>query len=179
VIKEENVTEIESLRALLTDAFGRVTELVEDITKDLSPELAAYRPDPDANSIAWLVWHVARLQDDHIAGLAGTDQVWPAWRDRFGLPFDDWAVGYGQSSEEVGQVKVSGELLRDYYRDVNRQALDYIGRLDAEELERVVDTNWDPPVTAAVRLISVLDDNTQHMGQAGYVRGLAQRAGIS
>lgn len=98
------MTDIESLRSLLTDAFGRVAELIDGITDDLSPEVATYRPDPGANSIAWLVWHATRVQDDHMADLAGTEQVWPRWRERFGLPFAADATGYGQSAEEVGQV---------------------------------------------------------------------------
>ena len=38
--------------------------------------------------------------------------------------------------------------------------------------DRVVDRTWDPPVTLGVRLVSILDDDTQHAGQAAYVRGL-------
>lgn len=173
------MNDLEALRSLTADAFGRVLELVEDITADLSIERSSYRPDPEANSIGWLIWHAARVQDDHVADLAGVDQVWPTWRDRFGLPFEPSATGYGQSAEEVGQVRVGGDLLAGYYRDVHAMTTDYLERLTAEELARVVDTNWDPPVTASVRLVSVIGDTTQHLGQAYYVRGLAERAGIS
>lgn len=172
------MSDIDALRALVGDAFGRVEELVDGITDGLSPELATYRPDPEANSIAWLIWHATRVLDDHVADLAGVDQVWPQWRDRFGLPFDDFATGYGQSAQEVGQVRVSGELLAGYHHDVQQLTRDYVGKLDGAELDRVVDTNWDPPVTASVRLVSVIGDITQHLGQAAYVKGLAERAGV-
>lgn len=171
------MNDIESLQALVTDAFGRVLELVEGLS-DLSPEQATYRPDPVANSMAWLVWHATRVQDAQIADLAGVEQAWPAWRDRFGLPFDPGATGYGQSSEDVGKVQVSAELLIGYYRDVHALTVGYLGRLTADELNRIVDTHWDPPVTASVRLVSVIGDVTQHLGQAYYIRGLAERAGI-
>lgn len=173
------MSEIDALRALVTDAFGRVEELVDGITSGLSPALATYRPDPQSNSIAWLIWHATRVQDDHVADLAGVDQVWPAWRERFGLPFGDFATGYGQSADEVGQVQVSGELLAGYQHDVQQLCRDYIGRLDEAELDRIVDTRWNPPVTASVRLVSVIGDITQHLGQAAYVKGLAGRAGVS
>lgn len=173
------MSDIEALRALVTDAFERVLELVDGIATDLSPELATYRADPEANTIAWLVWHAARVQDDHVADLAGVDQVWPGWRDRFALPFEPFATGYGQSSADVGKVTASGELLTGYYRDVHALTTDYIGRLSADELDRVVDSNWDPPVTASARLVSVIGDTTQHLGQAFYIRGLAERAGVS
>jgi hypothetical protein len=171
------MTDLTAVHTLLTDSFGRVRELVETATRDLSVETSGYRPDPDANSIGWLVWHLSRIQDDHVAGLAGVDQVWPRWRDRFDLPFDDFATGYGQSSEDVAAVRVSGELLAGYHADVHQLTSSYLEGLSETELERVVDERWDPPVTASVRLVSVISDCLQHLGQAAYVRGLAERAG--
>jgi hypothetical protein len=171
------MTDIGALRDLLVDSFQRVHELVQQLTDGLTEEAATFRPDPDANSAAWLLWHLSRVQDDHVAELAGVEQAWPSWRDRFGLPFADDATGYGQGSAEVGQVRVSGELLAGYHADVHELCLRYVQGVTAEELQRVVDERWDPPVTASVRLVSVLGDALQHLGQAGYVLGLAQRAG--
>ncbi len=54
-------------KQILVDAFGRVRELVIDLTDGLTDEIASYRPDPEANSIAWLIWHLSRVQDDHVA----------------------------------------------------------------------------------------------------------------
>ena len=165
----------EYAKQILADAFGRVRELVLDITDGLTDEIATYRPDPDANSIAWLLWHLTRGQDHQVADLAQVEQMWPQWRERFGLPFDKWATGYGQGPTEVAAVRVSGELLGDYYRDVHELTLRYLDGITADELDRIVDTHWDPPVTAAVRLVSVIGDSMQHAGQAAYVRGLAER----
>ena len=47
-----------------------------------------------------------------------------------------------------------------------------VASVTAEELARVVDTNWDPPVTASARLVSIIDDCAQHLGQAAYLRGI-------
>lgn len=163
---------------LLIDAYGRVREAVHHVVEGLSPEQLAYRPDGKANSIAWLVWHLARVQDDHVAAAGGLDQVWTAqgWVGRFGLPFQPSATGYGQSSSEVGAVKVSaGDLLTGYLDAVHEQTVAYISGLGDEEFERIVDERWDPPVTLGVRLISVIEDDLQHVGQAAYVRGLAER----
>jgi hypothetical protein len=162
-------------RDLLVDAFGRIRETVVELTDGLTEETATYRPDPDGNTIAWLLWHLTRTQDDHVAGLARVEQAWPRWRDRFGLPFSDWATGYGQSSDEVAAVRASGDLLAGYHGDVHQLSLDYVGQISTDELDRVVDTRWNPPVTAAVRLVSVLDDTMQHLGQAAYVHGMAER----
>lgn len=164
-----------SAQEILRDSFTRVRDLVADLAGGLTEEVATYRPDPDANSIAWLLWHLARVQDDHVAGLAGVEQAWAGWRDRFGLPFGTDAIGYGQTSEEVGVVRSDPALLGSYHADVHELTLRYLDRLSDDELTRVVDTRWDPPVTVSVRLVSVVNDLAQHVGQAAYVRGLAER----
>ncbi len=176
-------TNSEAAHGLLVDSFERVSGLVESLTDGLSPELATWRPDDAANSIGWLLWHLTRVQDDHVADLAGEDQVWPRWRDRFGLPFGPWATGYGQSAEEAAQVRASADLLAGYHADVHQLTLRYLERVRSNggeaELARVVDESWRPPVTAGVRLVSVIGDTLQHLGQAAYVKGLANRAGVA
>jgi hypothetical protein len=160
--------------AVLIDTFQRVADDLPHILDGLSEDDLAWRPSGDANPIGWLVWHLLRVQDDHVAEVAGTEQVWTAqgFADRFGLPFEPTVIGYGQSSEEVGQVRVAADLLLEYSEAVHRQTLDYLGGLSDDDLDRIVDERWDPPVTLGARLVSVLNDDTQHLGQAGYVRGL-------
>jgi hypothetical protein len=159
---------------LLNDAFDRVLQTATSAVDGLTDEQLATRPAPDANSIAWLVWHLARVQDDHVAEVAGTEQVWTAqdFVTRFDLPFDSGATGYGMSSEEVGHVRVGAEPLADYVRAVHAATTSYVAGLDAEDLDRIVDERWDPPVSLGVRLVSVVSDDLQHAGQAAYLRGL-------
>jgi uncharacterized damage-inducible protein DinB len=160
---------------LLADAFGRVRYEVHECVDSLSPDQLAYRPDGAANSIAWLVWHLTRIQDDHVAHVAGTEQVWMAdgWADRFGLPFLPTATGYGHGSAEVAAVTVSSsEQLTAYHDAVYQRTLRYLPGLTDQDLDRVVDESWDPPVTLGVRLISVVSDDLQHVGSAAYLRGL-------
>ena len=159
---------------LLEDAFDRIKQLVSGIADGLTEEQLATRVSDDANSIAWLLWHLTRVQDDHVAEVAGHEQVWTAegWYDRFGLPFDPSAHGYGQSSREVAQVRVGAELLIGYHDAVHAKTIEYVRGLTGADLDRVVDDNWDPPVTLGVRLVSVISDDLQHAGQAAYVRGL-------
>ena len=163
------------VKQILVDAFGRVRELVIDLTDGLTDETASYLPDPEANSIAWLIWHLSRVQDDHLADLAQVEQVWPEWRERFGLPFNTRVTGYGHGPKDVAAVRVSSKLLGAYHQAVHELTLRYVDGITAAELVRIVDTRWDPPVTAAVRLVSVIGDTMQHLGQAAYVRGLAER----
>jgi uncharacterized damage-inducible protein DinB len=166
--------------ALLTDSFSRIGEEVHAAVDALSAEQLAYRVDPEANSIGWLVWHLSRVQDDHVAGVAGSEQVWTAqgWVERFGLPFPVHAIGYGHSSDEVAAVAVeSPDLLTGYYDAVAARTAEYVGGLTDADLDRVVDEAWDPPVTLGVRLVSVIDDCAQHAGQAAFVRGVLLRRG--
>jgi uncharacterized damage-inducible protein DinB len=162
---------------LLADAFGRIREIVHEVTEGLSPDQLALRPGGQANSIAWLIWHLTRITDDHVAAAAGAEQAWTAagWAARFGLSLRTEATGYGHSSEEVAAVRVeSGALLTGYHDAVYEQTIRYVGRLGDADLDRVVDERWDPPVTLGVRLVSVIADDLQHAGQAAYVRGLAE-----
>jgi uncharacterized damage-inducible protein DinB len=159
---------------LLADAFGRIQSVVGRALDGLTDEQLAQQVGPGANSVAWLVWHLTRIQDDHVAGVAGTTQAWTdaGWYDRFGLPFDPADHGYGHEPAQVEAVTVPGELLRAYHDAVYQRTLDYVRTLSDQDLDRVVDTHWDPPVTLGVRLVSVISDDLQHAGQAAYVKGL-------
>ena len=162
-------------RELLRDAFTRLIEHVDEITDGLTDEKANYRPSPGANSIAWLIWHSARVQDIQLAPIAGVDQVWTrdGWVDRFGLDLPRNDTGYGHGPDEVAKVQASADLLAGYYHAVHKLTLEFVAGVTAEDLGRIVDPGWDPPVTASSRLVSIIDDCAQHLGQAAYVRGIA------
>ena len=163
-------------RELLRDSFTRLIEHADGLTDGLSDEVSFFRPTPDANSIAWLVWHSARIQDAQVADISGTAQMWfsGGWVDRFALDLPRDAHGYGHTPEEVGRVRAPAGLLAGYYHAVHKMTLEYIAGITTEELARVVDENWSPPVTASVRLVSIIDDCAQHLGQAAYIRGIAR-----
>jgi uncharacterized damage-inducible protein DinB len=163
--------------SLLEDTFSRIRAEVHAVLAGLGPDDLVFRPDPGANSIAWLVWHLTRIQDDHVANVAGSDQVWTAggWSDRFGLPLDVADTGWGHGPDQVAAVRADAELLRGYYDATDEATLRYVRTLSSADLDRVVDTHWDPPVTLGVRLVSVIGDDLQHVGQAAYVKGIVQR----
>src|ERR1700744_5624569 len=164
-----------AVQELLRDAFTRLIEHVDELTEGLTDDQAGYRPSPNANSIAWLIWHSARVQDIQLAPIAGIEQVWldEGWVDRFGLDLPRNDTGYGHGPEEVAKVQASADLLAGYYQDVHRGTLEFVADVTAEDLARVVDRNWDPPVTASARLVSIIDDCAQHLGQAAYLLGIA------
>lgn len=160
---------------LLIDGFERVRDTVRTAVDGLTEDQLAYRPDARANSIAWLVWHLTRVQDHHVAELLGAEQVYLSgdWAKRFGVEADADDIGYGHSAADVAAVRPQGwQALVDYYTAVADRTREYVRGLQPDDLDRVVDERWDPPVTLGVRLVSVINDDTQHVGQAAYVRGL-------
>jgi hypothetical protein len=161
---------------LLRYAFDQLNETLRRTLDGLEPEELSRRPAPGANPIAWLAWHLVRVQDDHVAEVAGREQVWTVdgWAARFDLPFDASATGYGFDPDEVAAVRVpSVDLLLGYADAVHLRTAQFLQELSEDDLDRVVDENYDPPVTLGVRLTSVLADDLQHVGQAAYARGLA------
>lgn len=161
---------------LLEDAFGRIGTIVSGVLEGLEADKANWRPGGTGNSIAWLVWHLSRGQDEQIADVAGLDSAWNrgGYAGRFGFALDPEDTGYGHSTAQVDAVRVeSVELLSEYHEAVIAQSLGYVRGLDAQALDRIVDKRWDPPVTLGVRLVSIVDDCVQHGGQAAYVKGLA------
>ncbi len=162
---------------LLVDGFDRVHETVHAVVKGLTLEALTFRPEAESNSIGWLVWHLTRVQDDHVSEVAGAEQRWTAesWSARFALPFDQLETGYGQDAGEVGAVRVDAERLLGYHDAVHSATVEYVRGLQDADLDRVVDTRWDPHVTLGVRLVSVIADDLEHAGQAAYVRGLYER----
>lgn len=166
-----------NIAEVLIETYSRIPDGVDRVLDGLDDAGLTARPDRDANSIGWLVWHIARSQDSQVCAVADREELWVAdgWADRFDLPFDDAATGYGQTSEEVGAVRTDASDLRGYLGAVHRATTAFLAALAEEDLDRVVDEGWDPPVTLGVRLVSIAADGLQHIGQAAYVRGLYER----
>ena len=171
---------------VLTDAFGRIAESVAEAVEGLDASQLSVRLDADANPVSWLIWHLTRVQDDHVAAAFGpsSGQVWSsdAWAGRLGLPPTSLEIGYGHTAAQVKAVSSAicgmpspGKLLASYHEAVHAQTIRLVSSLTDADLERVVDTRWTPPVTLGVRLVSVISDDMEHVGQALYVRGILLR----
>ncbi len=161
--------------ALLLDLYGRIPPLAREAVEGLQADELTRRPGPEANTIAWLIWHIGRVEDSQIADVSQGQQLWASgdWARRCGLDPDPSNTGYGHAPDEVDAVRPeSPDVLLEYLDAVREHTVEYLGGLGPDDLDRVVDRRWDPPVTLGVRLISVADDCLQHAGQAAYVRGL-------
>ena len=157
----------------MTDGFERVREEVVAVLDGIEPESLHRAPAPGANTVAWLVWHLSRVQDDHVSDAFAQEQVWDqGWADRFGLDLPRHDTGFGHGPAEVDAVRASPDLLVGYHEAVHARTVELLRGVRTRDLDRVVDEAWDPPVTLGVRLVSVISDDLQHVGQAAYLRGL-------
>jgi hypothetical protein len=160
---------------LLVDLAGRVREHVEEVLDGLDADALTWAPADGANPIGWQIWHLTRVEDAHVAEILGPPQVWESgeWAQRVGVAADPENSGYGHSADDVRSIRADGPaVLLGYHAAVAERTAAWLRGLTASELDRVVDTRWDPPVTLGVRLVSILDDQIQHAGQAAFVKGL-------
>jgi hypothetical protein len=164
--------------ALLIEIYGRIPPLARDAGGGADLTVLTASPTPGANTIAWLVWHSARVQDHHVAELIDADQIWVGddWARGFGLDPDPSNTGYGHAAADIATVRPERpEVLLEYLDAVDRRTGAFLASVTPVDLDRIVDRRWDPPVTLGVRLVSVADDCLQHLGQAAYARGLLRR----
>lgn len=160
---------------LLLEMYGRIPPLARYAVEGADLDTLVTAPAPGTNPVAWLVWHLTRVQDHHVAELLDDDQVWVSdgWASRFGLDPDPSNTGYSHSPAEVAAVRPdSPAALLDYLDAVQARTTKMLEGLQPADLDRIVDRRWDPPVSLGVRLVSIADDCSQHAGQAAYVRGL-------
>jgi hypothetical protein len=164
---------------ILIDAFERVRSASHGAGRGLSRNILEAKVDPETNTIAWLLWHIARGQDAQVSDLMGEEQVWTAdgWAARFALDLPEDSTGYAHTPADVS--KVSGadvDLYLGYIDAVCDRSINYVGELGDADLEKIVDERFTPPVTQAVRLFSVVSDDLQHAGQAAILRGILERS---
>ena len=161
--------------SLLLELYGRIPPLAARAVEGLNEEELCRAPsrEPTRSDGLCGTWPECRTTTSQSCSAA--DQVWVGgdWARRIGLEPDPSNTGYGHSAEEVASVRPeSSEVLLDYLDEVQRRTTAMLEGLAPDDLDRVVDERWDPPVTLGVRLVSIADDSLQHAGQAAYVRGL-------
>ena len=163
---------------VLCDALERIRSLTHRTLDGLTLDELHRQPSPETNSIAWLIWHLTRVQDTSLSGIMGIEQDWvtQGWHGRFDLPPDPKLDGFGDTPEQVAAFRApSLQVLLDYHDHITARSKTYVGGLAPEDFDRELnEPRWQPLPTVGVRLVSVISDNLQHAGQAAYLRGLFQ-----
>jgi hypothetical protein len=166
---------------LILDGLERIRSVLRRTLNGLTLDELHRQPQADANSIAWLAWHLTRVQDVSVSGLANQEHIWfsQGWQDKFSLPPGASDDGFGHTPEQVAAFRAtSAQALLDFHDSVLERSRTYVRDLAPADFDRTLDEpQWQPPPTVGVRLVSVLSDNLQHAGQAAYLRGLWQGKG--
>ena len=163
---------------LLIEVFERVSQMLEKALDGLTQDDLNCLPNPDCNSIGWLVWHLTRVQDSAISNLMDKEQCWIVgkWYSKFGRNPDPTDRGVGHTSVDVSNFKSpDSKTLLDYYNAVFKQTKEYIGKLSTAELGREMDNPRNPLV--GLRIAGIINDNIQHIGQIAYLRGMLKGKG--
>ncbi|MFC2045637.1 DinB family protein [Chloroflexota bacterium] len=166
---------------LLTDGYGRILTALENAVKGLTQDDLNWQSGKDCNSIGWLAWHLTRVQDTSIANMMGDEQLWikDGWHAKFNRPANTNDTGFGNTPEDVAAFKSpEAQVFIDYNKAVLERTKRYFLTLSTADLDRELnEPQFQPLPTVGVRLISVLADSLQHIGQMGYIRGLHQGKG--
>lgn len=158
-------------KELFQDLAKRPVDAAKNLPALTAEQLNAH-PGDHPNSVAWLLWHSGREVDVQLADLTSQPQLWEDYRTKFDLGEIGDSLGLGHTPEQAAQVRVDDQdLLVDYLEATLTALNDYAGKQSEAGLSEVIDDNWDPPVTRGARLISIIDDAIQHVGQAAYAAG--------
>jgi len=166
---------------IVTDALERIRGILHRTLAGLTLDDIQRQPTPDSNSIAWLTWHLTRVQDNGISGLFDQEQAWisQGWHAQFGMAPDPDNEGQGHTPEQVAAFRApSIQTLLDYHDSVSSRSKNFVGGLTTTDFNRELnEPQYQPRPTVGVRLVSILSDNLQHAGQVAYLRGVWQGIG--
>jgi|TARA_B100000959_G_scaffold237904_1_gene257547 hypothetical protein len=156
------------------NALERVHVFMGMAFADLTPEQLWYRPATEANSMAWVGWHLTRGLDRRVSDMDGGGQTWVEgrWYEKFGLPANPTDYGVGHTSEQVDTIRPSDAgLILGYYDDVYRRTLEFLASPAADDHDRALEGSGN---TLAEEMVGMATGNLQHVGQVGYIRGLIE-----
>ncbi len=163
---------------IAADHFGRVRRLLAMSIEGLTVEQLMKQPGENANPLGWIAWHLTRIQDHAMSGLAEREQAWTAdgWHERFGMAAEPENTGTGHTMDEVRAFQSpQASVLIEYYDAVYAHTREYLETVTPEALDRVLnEPRWDPRPTVGVRLVSVMHDNSVHAGEIAYLKGLLE-----
>lgn len=161
---------------VIADSLSRGRGVLRRAIDGMPVEALEFRPAEHMNPIGWLAWHIARVEDMHIADLLEEGQLWTdgGWHQRFNMPAGARDFGTRQTLDQVNAVNApSAELLLEYYDAVAARTDAYLGTLDSAALDRVLDEpQFQPLPTVGVRLNSLVHHAAHHAGQIDYLLGL-------
>ena len=159
-----------------------LTEFLDGLKKavnGLTPAELRWQPTLASNPIAWIVWHMARVEDRWVNRvLSGGVELWisEGWHKKFGMTEE--AHGYGETMEQVRAMPdlAMFELLA-YFDAVRKSTLAHLERMTPEQLGATYPHSRLKGITGAWILGHILVEESQHLGQVAFIRGVIHGQG--
>ena len=161
---------IDVVRIKAKQTRERALKLVED----LDDAKLGWRPAPDAHSIAWTLWHMARADDNFQAGVMRGPLVWSdgSYAARWNYP--ERGVGTGMDDVQAASLPQPSKTdLLEYVRRAFAAADDAVDRIEERSLSEMHDSPFmgGPASYGEALLVSITHDN-RHLGELEYIKGL-------
>jgi uncharacterized damage-inducible protein DinB len=140
----------------------------------LTPAELRWQPTLTSNTISWIVWHMARVEDRWVNRvLRGGDELWirDGWHEKFGMAGE--AHGYGETEAQVRAMpEVAMSDLLAYFDAVRQSTLAHLEQMTSADVEATYAHPRRTGITGAWILGHILVEESQHLGQVGYIRGM-------
>jgi uncharacterized damage-inducible protein DinB len=159
----------DAVKAGMTEYLDELKQKLEGLTE----AEVQWQATLDTNTIAWLVWHMAKVEDSWInVWIAGGEEVWVTgkWAERTGIA--GTSGGFGQVMDEVRSMpNVPISELVAYYEAVRKAAFETIDGMTDADMANEIDRGHGP-ITWSWILGHVMVEESQHLGQVALIRGM-------
>ena len=141
----------------------------------LTPAELRWQPTLVSNPISWIVWHMARVEDRWVNRvLRGDVELWirDGWHEKFGM--SEEAHGYGETETQVWAMPdVAMSDVMAYFDAVQRSTATHLEQMTSADIEATyVHPRKRTDLTGAWILGHILVEESQHLGQIAYIRGM-------
>jgi uncharacterized damage-inducible protein DinB len=175
------------LREYAIQSMERVRQNTLNMIKGLTAAQLKWQPGPEANNIAFLLFHTFRVDDWYFnRWVAGGQELWEreGWPKRWRLPTPHeqassaFSTGHSWTPQQVASwvPPPLGEML-EYATAVRKSAIEVIRTLELNRLQEQPRPDR-PEWTVANYLQNGTIHEAQHQAQIDFILGLMKTAGV-
>ncbi|MBI3744252.1 MAG: DinB family protein [Chloroflexi bacterium] len=156
-------------------SYERMWKVTDGALEGLTHEEFARRPNGHSNSIGWIAWHMARVEDRWTNMVLNKGkQLWEThgWAEKIGMPNDPNYSGGGMTPDQVQLFKTPAvQQVKDYWSAVRATTKECYAKLTPSMLDQMVQTPFRRELKVGDVISHVLCELNQHAGQVAYLRG--------
>lgn len=157
--------------SFISDCLEQVRIRLLGTCEGMNQEEVLWRPEPYANNIGFVLWHVTRAEDNLVMRLENGHALWVTggWHEKFGQP-----VNAPDPGDRMGlrALAIPGlPVLLGYSQAVGEQTRRLLGELTVDRLDQPIGPS-QPGQTVTANLRHLITHRNNHHGQMDYIRGL-------